>query len=167
MGEKHRKSSSAIWWTLGSAAVIVGLVVFLAVKDSGPSKTNREVALACTTDMATRFHIHPNLEIRINGQKQTIPSNIGINAGCMNALHTHGTTGEIHVESPQKRDFTLSNFFAVWGKTYSKDQILDSKADEKYIIRETVNGQEVEDYENTILHDKDKIVIFYEERNKE
>ncbi len=167
MSKKQRKIPSAAWWTIGLTVVVIGLIVFLGARYSGPSKTNREVALSCTTDMATRFHIHPSLEIRINGEKQVIPTNIGVDANCMNALHTHGTSGEIHVESPQKRDFTLSDFFAVWGKTYSKDQILDSKADEKYIIRETVNGQEVGDYENTILHDKDKIVIFYEERNKE
>lgn len=164
MNKNSQQSLTALWWVIGLVALSIGLVVFLAVKYSGPSKTNREVALACTTDMATRFHIHPNLEIVINGEKQVIPGNIGIKADCMNALHTHGTGGEIHVESPQKRDFTLADLFAVWGMTYSKDQILDFKADDRYVIRETVNGQEVEEYENTILRDKDKIVILYEER---
>ena len=28
--------------------------------------TSREIALACTTDMATQFHIHPELAIVIN-----------------------------------------------------------------------------------------------------
>lgn len=166
MNKNSQKSLTAPWWVVGGIALSIGLVVFLVVKYSGPSKTNREVALACTTDMATRFHIHPNLEIVINGEKQVIPANIGIKADCMNALHTHGTSGEIHVESPQKRDFTLADLFAVWDKTYSRDQIFDFKADEQYTIRETVNGQEVEEYENTVLRDKDEIVIFYEERKK-
>lgn len=167
MSKKHQGSSSTTWWILGLTALVIGLVIFLGVKYSDPTKTNREVALACTTDMATRFHIHPSLEILINGEKQAIPTNIGVKADCMNALHTHGTSGEIHVESPQKRDFTLADFFAVWGKPYSKDQILDSKTDDRYVIRETVNGQEVGDYENTVLKDKDKIVISYEERSRE
>jgi len=114
--------------------------------------------------MATQFHIHPNLEIIINGQKQEIPANIGINATCMNSLHTHDSSGKIHVESPEKRDFTLADFFAVWNKTYAKDQIFDYKVDENHIMRETVNGNEVQDYENTVLRDGDQIIIYYEEK---
>ncbi len=143
------------------AAVIIALFLFVV---SRPPKTNREVALTCTSDMATQFHIHPNLEIMINGQKYEIPTNIGINSTCMNALHTHDNSGKIHVESPEKRDFTLSDFFAVWKETYSKDQILNYKVDASHIIRETVNGKETQDYENTILRDEDQIIIFYEEK---
>ena len=164
MAKSYQKSFSAVWWIGGFIVVAIGLIIFLAVKYPGPSKSNREVALACTTDKATRFHIHPNLEIVINGERRVIPTNIGINGNCMNAFHTHDTSGQIHVESPQKRDFTLSDFFAIWNESYSKDQILDFKVDDQHIIRETVNGQEGEDYENTVLRDKDKIVISYEER---
>ena len=117
--------------------------------------------------MATEFHIHPNLEIIINGQKQEIPTDIGIVDGCMNALHTHDNTGVIHVESPEKRDFQLSDFFAVWNKTYSKDQILDYKVDDTHTIRQTINGKETQDFENTVLYDEDQIVISYEEKAKQ
>ena len=140
--------------------VVVALFVFIILR---PPKTNREVALTCTSDMATQFHIHPNLEIIINGQKYEIPTDIGIVSGCMNALHTHDNSGKIHVESPEKRDFNLSDFFAVWNKTYSKNQIFDYKVDDKHTIRETVNGKETQDYENTILKDNDQIIIYYEE----
>src|SRR3989338_7614264 len=141
------------------AAVIIALFLFVV---SRPPKTNREVALTCTSDMATQFHIHPNLEIMINGQKYEIPTNIGINSTCMNALHTHDNSGKIHVESPEKRDFTLSDFFAVWDKIYTKDQIFDYKIDQNHTMRQTVNGKETYDYENTILYDQDQIVIYYE-----
>ncbi len=114
--------------------------------------------------MATQFHIHPHLKISINGQEERIPKDIGIKPLCMNSLHTHDDSGTLHVESPEKRDFTLSDFFAVWNKIFNKDQILGYKVDEKYLIRETVNGKEVQTYENTILIDKDEIIIYYEER---
>lgn len=157
-------SPSLTWWILGIIAVaLMGLGVLVFTNAQKP-KTNREVALTCTTDMATQFHIHPYLEIMINGQAQEIPANIGVIAGCMNPLHTHDATGKIHVESPEERDFTLGDFFAVWNKTFTKEQILDEKADETHIIKETVNGNEVQDYENTILRDGDRIVIYYEEK---
>lgn len=165
MGKKYQESSSIMWWVIG--AVVIGLAVLLALvfKDSFlPAKTNRELALTCTTDMATQFHIHPHLEIIILGQKQEIPADIGITNSCMNALHTHDNTGEIHVESPEKRDFTLADFFAVWDKTYNKYQIFDFKADDGHSIRQTVNGEETQDYENIILRDEDQIIIYFEEK---
>lgn len=149
---------------MGLVTVAIVLLVIGTSRNSTSSKTNREVALACTTDTAIQFHFHPNLKIIINGQQQEIPANIGTGTICMNALHTHDNSGAIHVESPEKRDFTLSDFFAVWNKTYNKDQILDYKVDQTHVIRETVNRTEVKDYENTVLRDKDQVVIYYEEK---
>ncbi len=160
---------SYIWWGLGG-------LVFIAMLSSGPflsrfskknpanpNLSNREVAMLCTTDMATEFHIHPNVQIVVKGEQQEMPKNIGIKAGCMNPLHTHEEAdGTVHVESPVERDFTLSDFFAVWGKPFSKEQVLDYRADETYRIRVQVNGRAVDTYENTILRDMDRIVISYE-----
>ena len=141
----------------------LGGVIWYFVAHPPQPRTNREVALTCTTDMATKFHIHPHLEIVVNGRREEILANIGIKLTCMNALHTHDTSGVIHVESPEHRDFTLSDFFAVWNKPFNKDQILDYKADSRHAIRETVNGKDVLDYENTVLRDKDQIIIIYQE----
>jgi len=163
MAKDQSSLSWIIWCVIGLAiAVLVGLV-FWNGRNLPAYKTNRELALACTTDMATQFHIHPHLEIFINGQPQEIPADIGIIQNCMNSLHTHENSGEIHVESPEKRDFTLADFFAVWQKIYNKEQILDYKVDARHVIRQTLNGQETQEYENIILHDDDKIIIYYEE----
>lgn len=140
-------------------AAVVGLVFMPRQK-----RTNREVALACTTDMATEFHIHPNLTIMIDGVKRTIPTDVGIVDGCMNALHTHDDTGKLHVESPEKRDFTLADFFAVWKQPFDRTQILEYKADETHEIRLLVNGNLSEDFENLILRDLDKIMISYQKK---
>lgn len=163
MSKRYQDSPSWIIWVIGglSLLALVGLIFWNYKSTSLSNKTNRELALACTTEMATQFHIHPNLEIVINGQKQEIRTNIGVNPACMNAIHTHDNSGKIHVESPEKRDFILGDLFAIWHKTYTKDQILDSKVDDSHTIKETVNGKEVQDYENTILKDGDKIVISY------
>src|SRR3989344_4143843 len=159
MRKKYQKSPRWIIWCIGGLILIsLAGLIFWNYKNLTSSETNREVALTCTTDMATRFHIHFDLKIVINGQDQQMPANIGITGNCMNSLHTHNASGEIHVESPEKRDFTLSDFFAVWKKTYNKDQIIDYRVDENNTIKEAVNGKEVEDYENTILKDGDQIV---------
>jgi len=129
-----------------------------------PAPNPHEVAKTCTTDMATQFHIHPQLAIMIDGVRQTIPAQIGITNGCMNPLHTHDATGTIHVESPVKLDFTLADFFAVWGKTFNQNQILDSKVDDTHEITMTVNGKWSDEFENLVLKDGDLIVISYDKK---
>lgn len=155
------------FWVAVVAITAVGLIVWGSLNRSRRTdashdgKTSREVAFTCTTDMATEFHIHPVLKIVIDGTEETLPVNIGIENGCMHPLHTHDSTGIVHVESPVKRDFTLGDFFAVWGKEFTRDQILDRKADDTHTITMTVNGQAADSYENTVLKDKDEIVISY------
>ena len=144
--------------------VIGGLVWYMAAHPSAP-RTNREVALACTTDMATQFHIHPNLTIIVNGQQAPIPENLGVRPACMTSIHTHHEKdGTLHVEAPERRDFTLGDFFAVWEQPFSKDEILSYKVDGTHQIRVTVNGKEVDIFENTVMRDKNRISIVYEPR---
>lgn len=165
MSKKKTASQKVLWPAIG-ILILLG-IVWLAVtapKRPASSITTREVALTCTTDMATKFHIHPHLTITIDGTPQDIPSGIGIKPQCMNSLHTHATGGEIHVESPEKRDFTLSDFFAVWGKPFDSTQVLDQKITFNDVIKVTVNGKEVDTFEKTILYDKDDIVIAFVHR---
>jgi hypothetical protein len=61
------------------------------------------------------FHIHTHLDIFINGNHYTVPSQIGIKPDdrCLYWLHTHDDNGVIHIEAPEKRDFTLGKFFDI------------------------------------------------------
>jgi hypothetical protein len=163
---KNTHIGSGFW--IVTAGIVVGALVIWGMVAMGQRETKkiqdatpRQVALTCTTDMATQFHIHPNLTIIINGKKQVIPADTGITPTCMYSLHTHDDTGKLHVESPVQKDFTLSDFFAVWDKVFTKDQILDMKTDAMHTIVMTVNGQTSNDYENLLLKDLDDIVIEY------
>ena len=157
------------FWLCVVSFAIVGLIIWVSITSqksnlaANEAKTSREVALACTLDMATRFHIHPNLKIIVNGTAQVIQKDIGIKALCMNAIHTHDATGVLHVESPVKKDFTLGDFFAVWKKEFNKNQILDYRTDGTHSLAITVNGKPVDTYENTVMNDQDNIVIEYKE----
>lgn len=162
MRKNGNKSIFAISILVIIALGMIGAGNFLSSTGSrASSRSTRDVALSCTIDMYTQFHIHPHLQIIINGVKQIIPANTGINLTCMHPLHTHDDTGTLHVESPEKRDFTLGDFFAVWGKPFSKDQVLDYKRDDLHEIVMTVNGAPSNDYENLILEDKQQIVVEY------
>lgn len=109
-----------------------------------------------------KYHIHPRLKIIINGQERTIPANIGLSfSSCERVIHTHDETGEIHIEPNFYQEFTLGDFFSVWGEPFSKNQILDAKVDDKHEIVMTVNGKPSFEYENLVLKDKQEIVIEY------
>lgn len=66
---------------------------------------------------AVTTHYHSHLDIFVDGKKVEVPALIGINTGAqyITELHTHDTSGVMHVESPTKRNFTLGQFFGVWG----------------------------------------------------
>lgn len=167
----HRKTSwKAIAVTVTIVAMLVGLVgldfasVLPTAAPRSVQATTRQLALSCTTDEATTFHIHPHLRIIIGGVEQAIPGNTGITPNCQHPIHTHKEDTDhttIHIESPEQRDFTLGDFFAVWGKTFNQSQILDSQVDTLHGITMTVNGKPSSDYGNLILRDNDQIIIRY------
>lgn len=61
-------------------------------------------------------HIHTHLTITIDGVRETVPGRIGLDEAhrFATALHTHDTSGIVHIESPVERDFTLGQFFTEW-----------------------------------------------------
>jgi hypothetical protein len=65
----------------------------------------------------TVVHIHQHLDLFVNGTKVTVPALIGIsqNQGFLSDLHTHDTTGVMHVESATASQYSLGQFFGVWG----------------------------------------------------
>jgi hypothetical protein len=66
---------------------------------------------------ADAYHIHQHLDLYVNGRHLTVPALIGINIQqrYLDPLHTHDPSGIIHIESPTTTDYTLGQFFAVWG----------------------------------------------------
>lgn len=163
-----------LWFTIIIIILCLGVVAMIMAfsnrEESSKQKitdmTSREVALMCTTDMATEFHIHPEIKIFAYGKEILIPADTGITPTCMHSIHTHNDMPIVHVEAQVQKDFTIGDFFAVWQKEFSKDQLMEYKRDEMDKIKVTVNGSEVDTYENTILRDKDKIVISIEKSSK-
>ena len=84
--------------------------------------------IRCESSEQLAYHIHQHLSILVDGQPQTIPAFIGIPGGpilprCIYWLHTHDTTGVIHVESPGQALYKLGNFFDIWGQPLKRTRI--------------------------------------------
>lgn len=69
------------------------------------------------------LHIHAHLDAYVNGKKAQVPSLIGVDTAgqFLTELHTHDTSGVVHVESPSKRNFTLGQLFGAWGVKLTKN----------------------------------------------
>jgi hypothetical protein len=73
----------------------------------------------------TTFHEHAHLAIAVDGVLQAVPSSIGIAATCLYPLHTHDSSGRIHIESAAPATFTLGQLFAIWGRPLSATNVAD------------------------------------------
>ena len=125
------------------------------------------------------MHIHPRLNVTLDGKSLVIPAGIGINTTLwqdhsldqygmgpmkmnmggtsmimqgMAPLHTHDTSGVIHVESNEFRNYTLGQFLQNWGMDIDGKEVMLS-----------VNGINVKDYMNHILTDKEQMILKIED----
>ena len=92
------------------------------------------------SEVLTR-HEHAHLTILVRGQIKTVPAFIGITATQICWLHTHDTSGIIHVEAGDSRAFTLGAFFAVWHQPLGATVIDGDRAGSGESIQATVNQQ--------------------------
>ena len=86
-------------------------------------------------------HDHAHLTILIRGQIKTVPAFVGITATSICWLHTHDTSGIVHVEAGDSRTFTLGDFFAVWRQSLSQTVIDGERTGSGESIQATVNQQ--------------------------
>src|SRR5438105_12152066 len=71
------------------------------------------------------FHIHAMLHIYVNGLLSPVPKDIGLDTArhLESSMHTHDSTGVIHMEAPHPFNYTLGDFFAVWGVKLGPSQV--------------------------------------------
>jgi hypothetical protein len=122
------------------------------------------IGLQALPQEAVAQHIHQHLDLYINGKKTTVPPDIGIDVvnGFITELHVHeGEAGTIHVESPDQRDFTLGEFFAVWGVKLTKNCIGMYCGTTAKPVKWYVNGKPIADPENLLLRSHQEIVGVY------
>jgi hypothetical protein len=135
-----------------AVSVIVIGVWILSLKPTTDASSNNEVML---------MHIHPSLYLNFNGKPYMVPQNVGIDPELwknhsldqygmmgMAPVHTHTADGTLHVESKIIRNYTLGEFFDIWG--------LDLKGD---TITATSYNEPISDWKNHVLKDNESIIM--------
>jgi hypothetical protein len=69
-------------------------------------------------------HYHSHVDIFVNGKSEPVASSIGRDdRSLFSPLHTHATSGLIHIEAPEDQDFTVGMLFTEWGVRLTNDCI--------------------------------------------
>lgn len=142
----------------------IGVVVVVLLIAGGAWLTNSLEGGDETVISNRGIHRHPQVEIYIQGEKQDIPTGIGL-VGKHNPIHTHDDDGIIHLEfsgTVRDDDTRLENFFRVWGKTFNSEQIFEYENGPEGVVSMTVNGEPNLEFENYLMQDGDLIEIRYE-----
>ncbi len=109
------------------------------------------------------MHIHAGVRIIINGEEVKIPAGVGIVGNRERILHTHEPNGVIHIESPVVRDYTLGDFFKVWGMRLTDSCIFEYCNNETHRLVMLVNGVPQENIKDYVLKNGDSIILIYDE----
>jgi hypothetical protein len=104
------------------------------------------------------YHSHPNLTITINGANVPVPLNT-FDSSCQQPIHTHNEPGVLHIETDQSRDYTLNDWFLLWGHhvndanyaIFNSNQIFTNKIDATHHLTMTVNGINDSSFQNHLF----------------
>jgi len=151
LGDVKRKRRQRTVATFAIVGVLIAIVVVAVVLF--PRTTNAvplpDYLSHCV--YGSVYHSHPSLTITINGASFPFPPSPGtVDNGCLQPIHTHDATGVLHIETDQNRDYTLGDWFLLWGHwennptraIFNSTQIFDHKAPVggPHTLTMTVNG---------------------------
>jgi hypothetical protein len=107
------------------------------------------------------MHDRVLLTVIRNSDQIQVPKEIGISSdlwkdhsldrygpATLSPMHTHDTSGTIHIESTAVREFTFGEFLRVWGIDTGKMVRLSNS-----------QGNEMSDYENHVLRDGERLLL--------
>lgn len=128
---RRRRVIRQIFIACAVAVIVLIAAVGFAVRASG-HRTPRQTALSsspidgitCGAEQVA-YHEHAHLSILVRGKSIPLPNTIGHRdaSQCLYWLHTHDSSGILHIEAPHRIVPTLGTFFDVWGQPLSQTRV--------------------------------------------
>ncbi len=151
--KKKRRQRTIISITI--AAILIGTVIVAVIFLRPPPNVVPLPDYLSHCVLGGIYHSHPSLTITINGANVPVTPNT-FDSSCQQPIHTHNEPGVLHVETDQNRDYTLGDWFLLWGHylnnanyaTFSSSQIFSNKIDATHHITMTVNGVNDTSFQN-------------------
>lgn len=128
---EKRTRMLTIFSVLGAMVVVAAVIVGVIYYNNAQANSSTEAianpsyppvdGIYCDAGEQLAYHIHAHVSIYINGKQSLIPQLTGIapDGSCYYWLHTHDTTGVIHIESPTEHTYTFGNFLDEWSAHFS------------------------------------------------
>ncbi|HEY1680483.1 MAG TPA: hypothetical protein VGF98_02440 [Candidatus Tumulicola sp.] len=117
----------------------------------------------CNPTEGVAEHVHAQLQLYDRGKRITVPASIGMSetAGCLYWIHTHDSNGYIHIEAPVIKNYTLGQFFDIWGRELSWTRAAGLTAPHGNRLSIWVDGKSWHgsDPRTIVLRDHESIVI--------
>jgi len=109
------------------------------------------------------YHVHAELKVYVDGKQTPVPADIGIDpqGRFISPVHTHDTTGVVHMESTKFYPFTLGEFMNIWGVDFSDNQLGQYKAGNGNVLQLWVNGKQVADPVKYKMRAHDVMILAY------
>ena len=140
-------------------ALVLAIIIGACGQSAAPSPPPATNVPCGPSEVLTR-HEHAHLVILVRGQLKSVPAFVGITSTQICWLHTHDTSGIIHVEAGDSRTFTLGDFFAVWRQPLGATVIDGERVGSGESVQATVNQQPYTGAPETIvLKDHEDIVL--------
>jgi hypothetical protein len=91
------------------------------------------------------YHVHTHLSIFLDGVMISVPGHIGIvkqseTSSCFYTLHTHDSSGKIHIRAATSAMYTLGDFFDIWGMPLEPDNVAGITGKPIYVYVTDQNG---------------------------
>ena len=122
---KHKRNTIIL--VAAAFVAVAGLLTYFFVSSStgtqGHTVFNPDYqpidGVYCDQLEQTGFHHHVLLTIYVNDQQVSVPAGVGLAGNpssptCYYWLHTHDSTGIIHIEAPSGGSYTLKNYLDIW-----------------------------------------------------
>jgi hypothetical protein len=104
----------------------------------------RAIGLSVAPMEGTALHFHTHLDILVDGRPVAVPAGLGIadSGQEMAELHTHDTTGVLHIEAPTTgKHYTLGQLFTEWNLRLDATDLGDLKAGGGRALTAYVDGR--------------------------
>ncbi len=115
--QRQRKQRTIITFTIVAVLIVIIVAAILFLPRPAPDPVQLPPYLDHCVLGALVYHSHPNLVITISGVGQTLPVTFetGYDGGCGRVIHTHTSDGVLHVETDQNVNYTVGDWFLIWG----------------------------------------------------
>lgn len=142
--------------------VIRSMIVLAVIAVAGGLITNiftqqvraQDPLYQCIRSEDMPYQAYVTISVIVDNQEVVIPKGIGITDDCIRPIHTHDSSGLVHIAYERPYDFKLGHFLWYWNFDIAK-----------YDATVHVNGQDIGDnYLDTVL--KDGMTIGLEFKSK-